>query len=90
MEFRILDEVVEIDGKGLMLFAAAEDCQRLYNGCIIRDSRGNRHTVERVSCHEDMSSIFIRGGHADYFRRLFRDVLVDATLFVLDDTETEH
>ena len=85
MELRLLDEVVEIEGEGLMLFAAADDCRLLYDGCRIRDSRGNVHIVDSVSCHESLLALFIRGGHANYFRRLFRDVLVDATLFMLDD-----
>ncbi len=90
MEFRMLDEVVEIEGAGLMLFAAEEDGRILYNGCKIRDIRGNIHIAESIACHEGLSSIFIRGGYADYFRRLFRDVLVDATLFVLENKEALH
>ena len=89
MEFRVLDEVVEIEGTGLLLFGVEEDCQMLYNGCRIRDSRGNIHTIERVSVQEGLSSLLIRGGNADYFRRLFRNVFVDATLFVLEDPEEQ-
>lgn len=87
MEFRVLDEVVEIEGTGLMLFAMQEDCQMLFDGCRIRDSRGNIHIVESIGCQEGLSTLFIRGGHANYFRRLFRDIFVDATLFELADTE---
>lgn len=89
MEFSVLDEVVEIEGAGLMLFAAEEDCRMLHSGCRIRDIRGNVHIVDSISCHEGLSSVFIRGDHANYFRRLFRDVFVDGTLFVMDDTETK-
>ena len=89
MEFNVLDEVVEIVGAGLMLFAAEEDCRMLSGGCRIRDSRGNVHIVDSVSCHEGLSSVFIRGDHANYFQRLFRDVFVDGTLFAVDDTESK-
>jgi hypothetical protein len=87
MEFRVLDEVVEIEGNGLMLFAAEEDCRMLFDGCRIRDSKGNIHIVDRISCHDGLSTLFIRGGHANYFRRLFRNIFVDATLFVPADSE---
>ena len=50
MEFRVLDEVVEIEENGLMLFAAEEDCRMLFDGCRIRDSKGNIHIVDRISC----------------------------------------
>ena len=89
MEFRVLDEVVEIEGKGLMLFAAEEDCPTLNDGCRIRDSKGNIHLIDKVSCHEGLTTLYIRGVHANYFRRLFRNVLVDATLFVLAGTEAD-
>jgi len=87
MEFRVLDEVVEIEGAGLMLFAAEEDCKALYGGCSIRDGRGGVHVVDSVGSQEGLATLFIRGGNADYFRRLFRDVFVDATLFTLEEAK---
>ena len=87
MEFRVLDEVVEIEGAGLMLFAAEADCAALRGGSRIRDIRGNVHTVERVGSQEGLATLFIRGGDAGYFGRLFRDVFVDATLFTLQNPE---
>ncbi|MBN1776729.1 MAG: hypothetical protein JW811_01280 [Clostridiales bacterium] len=90
MEFRVLDEIVEIEGKGLMLFAAAEDCQAMHGGCRIRDVRGNVHVVDKIDCHESFASLYIAGGNADYFNRLFRDILVDATLFVRCDSEDDR
>lgn len=87
MEFRVLDEVVEIEGAGLMLIAAEEDCAMLHGGCNIRDARGNTHTVHSVSCQDGLSSLYIRSGQASYFRRLFRDVFVDATLFTLAESK---
>ena len=90
MEFRVLDDVVEIEGKGLMLFAAADDCGLLNDGCKIRDRRGNVHVVDRVARHDALASLYIRGDHADYFRRLFRDVLIDATLFEVCGPEADR
>ncbi len=84
MEFRVLDEVVEIEGVGLTLFVTQEGDQPLCDGCVIRDVRGNVHCVERVSCHEGLTCLFLRDEQANYFRRLFRDVRVDATLFSLE------
>lgn len=89
MEFRMLDEVVEIEGKGLMLFAMAEDVTGLYDGCRIRDSRGNAHTVEKVGMQEMLITLYIAGGNVNYFERLFRDIRIDATLFKLL-SEDEH
>jgi hypothetical protein len=90
MEFRVLDEVVEIEGTGLMLFAAEEDCPALRGGGRIRDVRGNVHIVESVGSQEGLATLFIRGGNAGYFGRLFRDVFVDATLFTLLDPEENN
>jgi len=87
MEFRILDELVELEGIGIMLFIAREGSKPLYDGCKIRDIRGNVHCVDSVDCQEGLSCALIRDGDANYFRRLFRDVLVDATLFTLEDGE---
>ena len=56
MEFYVLDEVVEIEGTGLMLFAAEEDCQTLRGGSRIRDCRGNVHTVDNAACQDGLCS----------------------------------
>ncbi|HPF86975.1 MAG TPA: hypothetical protein PK537_02840 [Candidatus Limiplasma sp.] len=90
MEFRVLDEVVEIEGLGLTLFVSQEDGDRLHDGCAIRDARGHVHTVDSISSQEGLACLFIRGDQADYFRRLFRDIFVDATLFTLENTEGKH
>ena len=87
MEFRVLDEVVEIEGIGLTLFVAQEGEKPLYDGCLIRDIRGNAYRVDTVSDNEGLTCLLIRGENADYFRRLFRNVLLDATLFTLDEAE---
>ncbi len=84
MEFRVLDECVEIEGAGVILFASEEDSLKLGQGCVIRDIRGNAHTVDSVSIHEGLGSLYLRSGNAAYFQRLFRDIFVDATLFTAD------
>ena len=84
MELRVLDEVVAIEGKGLMLFAMTEDLQTVpKSGCRLRDSRGNVYTVETVGAQETLTTFFIRDGSVNYFERLFRDIRIDATLFIL-------
>ena len=83
MEFHVLDEVVEIEGKGLLLFVMTEDCPALYDGCTIRDSRGNEHIVTKIVPNEPLTSLYINDGDVNYFQRLFRDVRIDATLFSL-------
>lgn len=83
MEFRMLDETVAIDGLGVMLFTMAEDAPALYDGCILRDIRGKLHTVTDVGTQETLVTLFIAGGDANYFERLFRDIRIDATLFTL-------
>ncbi len=83
MEFHVLDETVTIDGFGVMLFAMAEDAPALHDGCILRDCRGTLHTVTDVGTQETLVTLFIAGGDANYFDRLFRDIRIDATLFTL-------
>ena len=91
MELRVLDEVVAIEGKGLMLFAMTEDLQAVpANGCRLRDSRGNVHTVETVGTQEPLTTLFIRDGSLNYFERLFRDIRIDATLFTILTEDKEH
>lgn len=84
MELRVLDEVVAIEGQGLMLFAMTEDLQTVpTDGCRLRDSRGNVHTAETVGRQETLTTFFIRDGSVNYFERLFRDIRIDVTLFTV-------
>lgn len=88
MEFRVLDEVVEIEGIGITLFVAEADDVPLCDGCVIRDVRGNVHAIDSISEQEGLTCLFIRGEQeANYFQRLFRNVCVDATLFTLEASE---
>ena len=83
MEFRVMDEAAVFEGRGLALLVNEGDGGAFADGCRIRDIRGKVHTVEAVSREEDLTILYLRDGDADYFGRLFRNVLVDATLFTL-------
>lgn len=87
MEFRVMDEAAFFEGHGVALLVSEGDCEALTDGCRIRDIRGREHVVERVSRQEELTVLFLRGANAAYFGRLFRDVLVDATLFTLMQEE---
>lgn len=90
MQFRVLDEVIDIIGLGITLFVFEGDTDRLYDGCVLRDARGRLHTVSSVNQQEGLTCLFIHGDCADYFNRLFRDIFVDATLFTLENPEEKH
>lgn len=83
MDFRVMDEAVVFEGRGLALLINEGDDAAFADGCRIRDVRGLEHVVEYVTRQDDLTCLFIRNGDANYFGRLFRDVLVDATLFTL-------
>ncbi len=88
MEIRVLDEAIALDRSGLALVVASGDTAALSNGCRIRDVRGNVHTVSQVSIQEELLILLLPDGNADYFGRLFRNVLVDGTCFAL--VQEEH
>jgi hypothetical protein len=90
MEFRVMDEAAVFEGRGLALLVNEGDSAAFAGGCRIRDIRGNVHTVEAVSSEEDITILYLRDGDADYFGRLFRNVLVDATLFTLLTDGSAH
>ena len=83
MEFRVMDEAVVLEDRGLALFINEGDEAAFRDGCRIRDVRGAVHVVDQVTTQDGITCLFIRNGDATYFGRLFRDVLVDATLFTL-------
>ena len=83
MEFRVMDEAAVFEGHGLALVINEGDGTAFRDGCRIRDIRGTEHVVDHVSNQEDLTILYLRGASASYFERLFRDVLVDATLFTL-------
>ena len=83
-QFRVMDELAEIPGHGVILFVE-EGGADFADGCVIRDVRGNRHTV--ASTHEEDGLIWLELPQADaeYLGRLLRDIRVDATLFELEE-----
>ena len=83
MDFRVMDEAVVFEGRGLALIVNDEEDVAFVDGCHIRDVRGKEHEVDSVTRQDGLTCLFIRNGDATYFGRLFRDVLVDATLFTL-------
>ena len=82
MTLRLLDEVLEMGGRGVALLwmASAQDVKP-YAGMKLRDARGNMHQVASVSDQGELMTLYLPDGNADYFGRLFRDIRVDATLF---------
>jgi hypothetical protein len=83
MEFRVMDEAVVFGDRGLALLVNESSNISFIDGCRIRDIRGRVHIVEFVTEQEGLICLFVRGGDEEYFGRLFRDVLVDASLFTL-------
>lgn len=82
MRLRLLDEVLELGERGIaLLWMEASEDVRPYAGMKLRDARGNVHEVASVSEHDELTTLYLPEGNADYFGRLFRDVRVDATLF---------
>lgn len=82
MKLRLLDEVLELGERGIaLLWMESEEDVRPYAGMKLRDARGNVHTVVSVSEQEELTTLYLPQGNAEYFGRLFRDVRVDATLF---------
>ena len=83
MDFWVMDEPVEFPGRGLALLVNEGDESAFADGCLVRDVRGRVHTVSHVSRQEGLTCLYLCDGDAAYFGRLFRDVMVDATHFVL-------
>jgi len=82
MQLRLLDEVMDLGDRGIaLLWLEAEGEARPHDGMRIRDARGNVHEVASVSMQDQVMTLHLPKGDADYFGRLFRDVRVDATLF---------
>jgi hypothetical protein len=83
MDFRVMDEPAVFEGRGLALLVNEVCGCQFTNGCRIRDIFGKEHEVEHVTNQEGLICLYIRNGDAAYFERLFRNILVDATLFTL-------
>ncbi len=88
MVLRLLDEVLRLEGRGIVLLSMDEEnAPRLYPGARLIDARGRSHTVARVEEHEGLYTLRLPEGDAAYFERLFRDVRVDATRFDFEPEE---
>ena len=83
MEFRVIDEPIVFEGRGLALLVNEGDAEAFNDGCLIRDIRGNTHVVVQVTEQEGLTCLYLRDADTAYFERLFRNVLLDATLFTL-------
>ncbi len=81
-QLRLLDEVMDLDGHGVALvWLEAEGEAVPHEGMKIRDARGNVHEVAAVTREAHVYTLFIPGGDAAYFGRLFRNIFVDARVF---------
>ena len=83
MEFRVIDEPIVFEGRGLALLVNEGNADAFTDGCLIRDIRGNTHVVLQVTEQEGLTCLYLRDADTDYFERLFRNVMLDATLFML-------
>lgn len=88
MRIRLLDEVMDLDGRGVMLLCMDDDAAAsLRQGVRLVDARGHAHALAAVTMQDGVFMLHIPDGDASYFERLFRDVRVDATLFTLEEEE---
>ena len=83
MDFHVMDEPIIVEGRGLALVLEDGAPAALQAGSRIRDARGNVHTISTISQQEELTILLIGEGDADYFSRLFRNILLDATCFTL-------
>lgn len=83
MDFRVMDEAVVFEGRGITLVISEGDQLPFNDGCCIRDARGSIHIVDRVTHQEDLTCLYLRNADPTYFERLLRNVMIDATLFTL-------
>ena len=82
MQLRLLDEVMDLGGHGAaLLWLEAEGEAVPYDGMKLRDARGAIHEVAAVTFEQHVYTLFIPGGDAAYFERLFRNIFVDARVF---------
>lgn len=81
-QLRLLDEVMELEGRGVALLWLETEGETVpYEGMKLRDARGNVHQVAAVTREEQVYTLFVPGGDAAYFGRLFRNVFLDARVF---------
>ena len=79
---RLLDEVMDLGERGVaLLWVEAEDETAPYAGMRLRDARGGVHQVSAVTSEQGVTTLYLSGGSASYFGRLFRDIRVDGCAF---------
>lgn len=79
---RLLDEVMDLGERGAALLWLETEGETIpYAGMKLRDARGNVHEVTAVTREQHVYTLFIAGGDAVYFGRLFRNIFVDARVF---------
>ena len=87
MELVTLDEALELGDRGMALLCMDEEtAPKLRAGMTRVDARGNRHLLGEVREHDGVWTLMLPQGDAAYFGRLFRDVRVDATRFLVEDS----
>ena len=77
---RLMDEVIDAGGLGVLLFMQEEDALPA-EGMYLRDVQGQLHRVVKTNRQEDIGTLLVQGGDCAYFERLFRNVRLDATAF---------
>ena len=81
-QLRLLDDVMDLGARGAALVWLETEGETVpYEGMKIRDAHGNVHEVAAVTREEHVYTLFIPGGDAAYFARLFRNIFVDARVF---------
>lgn len=85
MQLRLLDEVLDLGGRGVMLLSMDEAAASLQPASTLLDARGAAHTLHAVSEQDGVFMLHIPAGEMTYFERLFRDVRIDATLFTVKE-----
>lgn len=79
---RLLDEVMDLGERGVaLLWLEADDEVVPHEGMKLRDACGSVHEVAAVTREQHVYTLFIPGGDAAYFGRLFRNIFVDARVF---------
>lgn len=82
MQLRLLDEVMDLGERGAALLWLETEGEAVpHEGMKLRDAQGNVHEVTSVTGEQHVYTLFISGGDAAYFGRLFRNIFVDARAF---------
>lgn len=85
MRIRLLDEVMDLGERGVMLLCMDDGAASLRPGMRLTDARGGVHALTAVTVQDGVFMLHLSDGDAAYFERLFRDVRVDATLFLAQE-----